>query len=303
METIEEKNGKTAPPSVAIDGTAIKALREAKKLTQLYVASVVGVTTDTISRWENNRYPTVKRDNAEKLAAALEVDIEQILRKQEVEPVAVEHPPPPQLKHRHWLLVLLVVVILIIGLFVAKRTSTTPIALRWLPSFAAPGEVIPVQVKLLRREQGVSGIILREQLPAGWQLIQATPNPSTGEKSASEIKWLIPAGSGPVVVSYSVRVPPDFTMGSQGVFDGKIVLQRGDATRTEGIPKGKITVDGHHWADSNGDGRIDDNEIMPAYYITEDMKGFDLDWKTIEAIWSAKGYSWESRRKEFVIKR
>src|ERR1700674_4404655 len=93
MEQNSEKTEKSALPVVAVDGVKIKSIRETKKLTQLYVASVVGVTTDTISRWENNRYPTIRRDNAEKLATALEVGLAEILR-QEVA-VAVEVAAPP----------------------------------------------------------------------------------------------------------------------------------------------------------------------------------------------------------------
>ena len=69
--------------SVAIDAVAIRRIREEKRLTQLYVAKVVGVTTDTVSRWENNRYPTIMRDNALKLAEALEVDLAIILKQEE----------------------------------------------------------------------------------------------------------------------------------------------------------------------------------------------------------------------------
>ena len=45
-----------------------KEIREKKGLTQLYIATAVGVTTDTISRWENRRYPSIKTENGEKLA-------------------------------------------------------------------------------------------------------------------------------------------------------------------------------------------------------------------------------------------
>ncbi|HEX8961167.1 MAG TPA: XRE family transcriptional regulator, partial [Geobacteraceae bacterium] len=62
-----------------------------------------------------------------------------------------------------------------------------------------------------------------------------------------------------------------------------------------------VTVAGVQWADKNGDGRIDDDEIMPAYYLTEEMKGLGLDWKTIEAIWSGKGYRWDPRTREFTV--
>ena len=68
---------------VKIDGSKVRSLRESKGLTQLYISTVVGVTTDTISRWENKRYPSIKEENALKLADALEVSLEQILEKEE----------------------------------------------------------------------------------------------------------------------------------------------------------------------------------------------------------------------------
>jgi len=53
----------------------------------------------------------------------------------------------------------------------------------------------------------------------------------------------------------------------------------------------------------NGDGRIDDNEIMPAYYLTEEMKGLGLDWKTVESIWTGAGYTWNDTLKTFEVVR
>ena len=52
-----------SPVMVKIDGSKVRAIREAKGLTQLYVATAVEVTTDTVSRWENKRYPSVKKEN------------------------------------------------------------------------------------------------------------------------------------------------------------------------------------------------------------------------------------------------
>src|SRR6266702_3178773 len=113
MENAAEKTDKSLLASVAIDGAAIKTIRETKKLTQLYVASVVGVTTDTISRWENNRYPTIKRENAEKLAGALEVELADILRSEgpSAEPCAATEGPS---RSRLWW-VGLAVVLLVAG--------------------------------------------------------------------------------------------------------------------------------------------------------------------------------------------
>ena len=47
--------------TLIIDGKKLRLFRERQKLTQLYLATSVEVTTETISRWENNKHPTFKR--------------------------------------------------------------------------------------------------------------------------------------------------------------------------------------------------------------------------------------------------
>ncbi|ABB33377.1 transcriptional regulator, XRE family [Geobacter metallireducens RCH3] len=313
METQDEKSERerSVPPIVAIDGTAIKRIREAKKLTQLYVASVVGVTTDTISRWENNRYPTIKRDNAEKVATALEVSLEEILKP---EPVSEPEPEPEAVpvllsprKQRLAPLVLAVglgtlLVALIVGAVLSRRGAAELVATRVLPPFGAPGQLVPVQVKVDRRDGEKSGFIVKERIPAGWRFVASNP-PVAGEAGEREVKWLIPpGGTGPVTISYTLTAPRTLLLGSQADFGGEVILSHGKATR-RGIIGGpaRIVVNGRHWADTNGDGRIDDNEIMPAYYLCEEMRGLGLDWKTIETIWSGAGYTWNDKLKVFEV--
>lgn len=307
MENSLEKSDKIYPPVVAIDGTKTRTIRETKKLTQLYVASVVGVTTDTISRWENNRYPTIKRDNAEKLAAALEVELTEILqqegREEEIPAPITEPASAPQ--GRLWLLPVLALVgvlVALAALFLTRQAAAPAVAVRWLPHFATPGEIIPVQLKISRSASNPRGFIVKERLPAGWRLVSAVPAPAAGQQAASELKWLIPSGSSPVTISYTVRPSPDSPLQTTATFAGSIVIHGDGETRSGAIGDNQaITVAGIHWADQNGDGRIDDNEIMPAYYLTEEMKGLGLDWKTIEAIWSGKGYRWDGEKKEYVV--
>ena len=91
-------------PMVNIDGAKIRRIREEKSLTQLYVATVVGVTTDTISRWENRRYPSIKKENAVKLAESLEVQLADIIDHNQPAPVegptlAQTFSPPRQDDH------------------------------------------------------------------------------------------------------------------------------------------------------------------------------------------------------------
>ncbi len=86
-------------PMVKIDGAKVRRLREEQGLTQLFLATSVEVTTDTISRWENKRYPAIKKENGLKLAETLGVELNDILesddKQEDVEQVVVPPPPPP----------------------------------------------------------------------------------------------------------------------------------------------------------------------------------------------------------------
>ncbi len=302
MDNTADKQEKSLSPSVAIDGEKIRAVREAKKLTQLYVANVVGVTTDTISRWENNRYPTIKRENAEKLAGALEVELADILKGEEAAKPGDEKLQPEGRRWKGAALLIGVFAIAVVIILIFGWPSSQTAAVRKLPQFAAPGQIIPVQIKVSRTKSNRDGFIIKERFPKGWRLVASLPPPAAWRADAEEVNWLIPGGSAPVTISYTVLVSPQASLNTSTEFSGAMVAHAEEASRSEAIGGDRIIkVAGIHWADTNGDGRIDDNEIMPAYYVTEGMKGLGLDWKTIEAIWSARGYSWDQRRKEFVI--
>ncbi|UFS72171.1 helix-turn-helix domain-containing protein [Geomonas sp. RF6] len=297
MEKSPEKTEKGAQPSIAIDGNRLKQVRETKKLTQLYVASVVGVTTDTISRWENNRYPSMRRDNALKLAAALEVELDEIVR-QEEEPPAAADPAPEPTPSRPLLFRVAIAVLLAIGLAVAlaRILFTPPIAVRWTPRYAAPGSIIPVQIKVGTVREGTQGFLIRETLPPGWMLVSALPPPAAVEANGGAVKWLVTGRGSGQTVSYTVQIPPNAPQKSETTVKGQIVVYAKGSSHSEKIAgDSRLTVGDFHWADLNGDRRIDDDEIMPAYYVCEAMKGLRLDWKIIEAIWSAKGYRWDPR--------
>lgn len=303
MENLTDKSEKATSTSVAIEGATIRTIRETKKLTQLYVASVVGVTTDTISRWENNRYPTIKRDNAEKLATALEVSIDEIIRQEAASPMVEEYQMQPvKKKHRRPLLVMLLILIALVAYFFVQRVSAPSVAVRWAPHYSAPGDVLPVQIMVNRTDNPGRGFIIKEKLPPGWRLLTAIPPAASGNTSSEEIKWLVPGGNAPVKISYVVQLPKNAGVNTRAELRGTILLDQGGINRAETIGGStSVTIKPVHWADSNGDGRIDDNEIMPAYYRTEEMKGLGLDWTRIEAIWSGKGYAWNSDLKSFEV--
>ena len=269
------------------------------------MANVLGVTTDTISRWENNRYPTIKRENAEKLAQAIEVELAEILRKEESETPAHEVSLPDGSRHRRRqvLISALLALLLSVAFVWVRQMGAVPMAERRLPGFGAPNEVIPVQLRISRKD-AATGLIVKERLPADWRFLSSLPPAASSQAASGEVKWLIPPGSGPLRISYSVRISPAAVLKSTAAFTGEVLAPVGGITRGRSCGGDRsLTVDGVHWADRNGDGRIDDDEIMPAYYLTEEMKGLGLDWKIIEAIWSGRGYRWDPAGEAFTVVR
>ncbi|ALC17443.1 transcriptional regulator, XRE family [Desulfuromonas soudanensis] len=291
------------PPTVCLDGFAVRLVREDKKLTQLYVAKVVGVTTDTISRWENNRYPSIKRENALRLAEALEVPVEEILQGRSGECTLSE----PEVPRRRFFLVAIPLVLglalLAASYFFYHRQELPETKIsgeRILPPFAAPGMVIPVRVWLLADAE-MTGFILREHFPRGWNLIESSPPPSSLDNEKGTARWIVKPGEPRRVISYLVKVDPDAVLGSRETFSGEIVANPNG--RSVPMPVGgrePIEVAPYQWADLNGDNIIDDGEMLQASDTVDEMKGVHLDWKLLENIWDTGGYRWDLEKQLFL---
>jgi transcriptional regulator with XRE-family HTH domain len=289
--------------TVCLDAAELKRIREGLQLTQLYVSKVVGVTTDTISRWENNRYPTIRRENAIKLAEALEVSLSDILLRAAEEPVAsvVES---KKNKHILWLILL---ALGLIALFVVLSSTGSPpppsvavTAKRILPGFAGPGSTIPVQVSLAHRTNN-SGVILREYFPKGWKLVQASPPASSLDNVNGVARWIIKAGDSRERIVYLVQVDPDAKPDHESLFQGEIVASnQGNQSAVPVQGETSIVVASAHWADADGNGRIDDGEMLEASFTIEDMEGVHIDWDDLEQLWDAGSYMWDTAKGKFV---
>lgn len=289
--------------TVCIDATEVKRLREDRQLTQLYVSKVVGVTTDTISRWENNRYPTIRRENALKLAEALEVTLEEILQKQ-VDNPSGETPPARGKKRWPWLLAVALAVVAGLVLVALMWPSSSPPALvtaeRLLPAYAAPGHTIPVQIRLTHRAQS-GGVILREYFPKNWKIVQADPPTSSLDNVHGVARWIIKAGDDRDRVVYLVQVDAAARPDSVGSFQGEIVASRkGSQSAVAILGESQVRVAPVHWVDTNGDGQIDDVEMLEGSFTIEDMAGVHIDWDDLELLWNAGSYTWDKRKGRFV---
>lgn len=293
-------------PTVCLDGSAVRRIREENNFTQLYVAKVVGVTTDTISRWENNRYPTIKRSNALRLAEALEVDIEAILRLETEEENGL---PSRLLSGSRWigLVGLLLLVIGAAALHYYAVREKEPVAIvraqRLLPNYAAPGTIIPVRVRL-QTEGNPTGFILRERFPRGWKLIEASPPPSSLDNVDGIARWIVKPHTQPEIIAYRVQVGSDESEGSKGKFLGEVIVDPRGSGQSKIVGGGNVVgVDYYHWADSDGDRVIADWEVLRASDTVDEMSETHLDWDIIEDIWDAGGYRWDPEQRRFLPER
>ena len=291
--------------TVCLESAEVKRIREGLQLTQLYVSKVVGVTTDTISRWENNRYPTIRRENALKLAEALEVSLADILLKPVAEAVLQEDKGNKK-STAAWMLTATVVLLALIAIFAYnQRLPISPAAVngeRVLPGFAAPGSVIPVLVALTDRTDN-SGIIAREYFPKGWKLIQANPPTSSLDNVNGVARWIIKAGDERDRIVYLVQVDSLAKPDSVSRFKGEIVASsQGSQSAVPIQGENEIVVAPIHWADTDGNGHINDGEMLEASFTIEDMTGVHIDWNDLEKIWAAGSYVWNKKQGKFLPK-
>ncbi len=291
---------------VRIDGSLVRKLREEKGLTQLYLATAVEVTTDTISRWENRHYQSVKMENGLRLAAALEVDLNDILEstddaeKTESEevvrtPAAIKSGP----KNRVLLfsLISLFLVLVVSTLVVLLNTPEQQIVLsatRKTPSHAMPGHPFPVVITVETNRQPLS-VVIKEFLPAHIRI--SSSSASLHPAGKAELKWIAKHLTGSQRFGYMVT-----SSGQENLHFNGIVTSR--AGRDREIVIGgmqSLAMAPFHWADSDKDGIISDDEILVVYDEFDDVPGLTVNIDLIDEIWMASGYKWNTSKKVFAV--
>lgn len=280
----------------AINGTRAKSLREEQGLTQLYVATMVGVTTDTISRWEQKDEINIKQENAAKLATALNIELDEI----DSSLGLTETDKNPK-RTLHLTLGVITIGAAVIGLLflLTSKPPHPTISFkqlkRELPLHAAPGSIIPVRVHLELSDTNQS-MILTEQFPRTWQLIESSPPPSSLDNIAGISRWMLKGGNVPSTIDYLIKIPEQATESSTWIFSGAITTGEYKQREPVSIPESKpVTIGYFHWADQNRDLRIDDAEVLDAFDLYDEMKGVHLDWDSIEQIWDKGSYQWEMK--------
>lgn len=318
-------------PMARINGAEIRRLRESKGLTQLYMATVIGVTTDTISRWENRRYPSIKLDNAERLAQALEVGLEAILEQEltdvpsGIEPLKAEvedptlvklttpsaqsaDPTTPADQHRRSFLPWLLPIVLLVslgGLALWKTKPASPrmpvAAERILPDHIPAGQTFPVLIRVTTNQQATVSFILKEIIPPGCRVVNSEPPLTSDASKNSSLNWISRTDKQTTTFAYLVQAPSKKIFGDQLRFSGGVRLSQGDQMQAEITGATTMEIAPFHWADVDRNNKIDDDEILAVYDHYSALTQIDYDRDFIDGIWVGSGYLWDRKTGKFVV--
>lgn len=300
-----------------IDGGKIRGLRESKGLTQLFLATSVEVTTDTISRWENKRYPTIKKENALRLAAALEVELDDILLAEEgkedrtVDDEITAGPAEFEdlrdndkgKKEKKFLFVPLF--LLLAGLAAWLLWPTAPKinvrGERILPAHTPVGSPFPVVIRLdIGDPAAPVSLILKEIVAEKVQISRGSPDFSTLDRENGTIKWIKKIDQSRIF-AYLAAIEPGY-QGKNVWFSGAITLRRNGQQTKNVHGDEELAVASFHWADGNRDNRISDEEILLVYDEYSELKDLGLDIDLIEEMWLGGGYVFDQEGRKFVVK-
>jgi len=297
---------------IKIDGGKIRRMREQKGLTQLYLATVIGVTTDTISRWENKRYQTIKKQNADKLAEALETELDNILDKETAaakDAIAPEHIPPspdPTTAPTSFLhgskipfLVLSAILLIAVSLFYIKTphpNNTTLRAQRILPDHCPPGVPFPVTLEVDADSSASLSIIVKEMVPTAITPLPLQPPFKITDDADNILKWLQKVVA-PTTFLYIGTIDKD-TGNEPLIFSGTVTIK---GKKPLAIKDSSLSVSTFHWADTNKDRQIDDDEILSVYDTFSDFEGTAINFSLIEDIWSSSGYKWDPLNQQIEV--
>lgn len=296
---------------IQIDGQKIKLLREQQGLTQLYLATAVDVTTDTISRWENKRYPSIKKENGIRLAEALSVTLEDILEIKEKTSASSEEKPAEtgrgidaEIKkpgRKIWPILLLSGTLfgVILAFMFSYFQTGKPIvftATRIAPEHCISGQPFPVIIELEAESDKELAFIIKEELPPNATILQIQPNPRGKTSDTSILKWITKVRA-PTFFFYFIQV--ETNINSSFELAGTIATAGEDEVPILGSTK--IVTGLHHWADADGDNTISDKEILIVYDKFSGINSLKNEIDLIEEIWLGEGYRWNTESLHYDI--
>ena len=115
------------------------------------------------------------------------------------------------------------------------------------------------------------------------------------------LKWIGKITGEHAVYSYIAKLKPEAKMETPHQFNGGVTVRSDDNPSIPLSGNDSLQASPFHWADSNSDGRIDDEELL---FVNETYGGIDglhFGKKLIEEIWAAQGYRWNPETRSYEI--
>ena len=170
-------------------------------------------------------------------------------------------------------------------------------ATRLLPGLSSVGQPFPVAITVSTNATDPLSLILKETLPEGAKLLASVPPYSDFDSETGEIRWLKKI-NGVQPFAYMVQVDRAEVPFH---FSGTVAVRKGSGHQIEVKGDHRVKTGHFHWADSDGDGRICDEEILVVYDVFSGIAGLPLDIDQVEEIWLGSGYVWNEAKKKFDI--
>ncbi len=304
----DKKSVKSGIAMVCISGSEVRHLREQQNLTQLYLATAVGVTTETISRWERQGSPTVKEENGVKLAEVLGVSLEQILFSEDAGAVAekiVEPEAETAIRPARIVAMALVAFIVLLSVtaffFVGYQSVDTFqfSARRVMPTHTVSTLPFPVVVTVAFVSEKESSLLLKEELPPGCNVLRSVPPATLLDRES--LKWIDKKGHGLKKFAYLASCSSQGKNQETQTFIGSLLVRQ--ESHREIIVDGpdRLKLLEYHWADSDMDNVIDDEELLAVYDDFGSVEGLGVDVEEVERIWMGSGYRWKPQEHMFEI--
>ena len=285
---------------VCICGSKVRSLREQQNLTQLYLATAVGVTTETISRWERQEAPTVKKENGQKLADALTVSLAEILAP--LQQMAVEGPVASggPWKKKYWIAAVLLAAVLLFLLWSRQNNGLVHLsAKRIMPAHSVADHPFPVVIDVDFVSERNRSFLLTEQLPGGCRVLHTLP--VTTVAGEGRLKWIDKNGSGKRSFSYLASCSAESDKEVSFSFNGFLLVRESSKNEIPVNGRSRLRLSTFHWADSDRNKSIDDEELLAVYDDFGRVDGLEVDVEEVEAIWMGSGYRWDAEQGVFEI--
>jgi hypothetical protein len=167
---------------------------------------------------------------------------------------------------------------------------------RILPEHSISGQPFPVIIKVSGAPATANALIIKETIPANATIQATSPSiPAAGQKN-QQIKWLKKIDRTAlyayvITVSGKEKETVHFS-GTAAISNESEAAIQGDTT---------LVLGRHHWADTDKNNIISDDEVLAVYDQYSEITDLDIDIDHIEEIWMGSAYQWDSATAIFKI--